>query len=856
MEMKSNKLSFCIGVFLLLAMLVGMAIPAQAVRAAAITVCASGCDYATVQEAINAASEGDTINIAAEMFNVGSTIIVNKGITLLGPDGGGAVLQGTNSAAVSILEITSSNVTIQNLAITHAALTPGLPNPWSELSNSLVRIPSGTGMSGIVITGNTIYVPAQLGAMSNWNGVAITAGANTVSGLNISGNTIYNTRNGIVIHYNNSVAISDNTIYNTKGGIMNYTGSQVDADNRVMSNNSWTSAHNEWDIVWNSGGGPYAQDYNKDVLLLSAANNDAYVLGLMVMLPETTTTVTGNRSHVWVNSAAGTTTLKGANGNMNLPYAKIQDGINAVVPGGTVYVAAGAYAESPNIAKPLTFAGAQYDVDVSSRTAASVSEATIQGLVTVNASDVIVNGFTLTNPGQTYALSITPSSSNVAVTYNIVDTVGAVGLAQNVHSIVFQNGTDAVTIAHNLFNNIKASTKSVSAIGVLDSLSTNPSTGLLIQDNTFTDIASGTKGAYGVILNNAAGVPNAVISGNTFSGLSGGWTHAIGLEGPTPNASVTDNVFSGLTAAGADNAAILFEKNPSGDTVAVSHNQFNGTGFYGVAIHPNDLPGGANGYNYIVNAENNWWNSNSGPGSVASGSGALVGPNVDYSPWCADAACATFTQEPLLTVEVKDSQGNPIQNATIIYDKGSNSVAWYTFGTTDADGKVSSSILTVGKTYNFYAEHNASRSLRQGVVFDGDDTVTFQTAAVKVKVETCPGVALQGATVTYGTVNGFRVFGTTGSDGLASKELFPGYDQIFYADYNHTTSARQTVTLAGNPVPLVTFKTTAVSLYHSGQILFIQGSALYPFTKPTMEMFAGPRIFRIGGMNVPIEVSG
>ncbi|MBV5323316.1 hypothetical protein JZU51_00860, partial [bacterium] len=234
----------------------------------------------------------------------------------------GAIVQGTNSAAVSIFEIASSDVTIHGLEITHNALTPGLPSPWAELPNSLIRIPSGAGMTGIVITGNTIYVPAQSGAMSTWNGVAITTGSNTVSGMNISGNTIYNTRNGVVTHYNNSATISDNTIYNTKGGIMNYTGSQADADNRVMSNNTWTSAHNEWDIVWNSGGGPYVQDYNKDVLLLSGANNDAYVLSLMVIPPVTTTTVTGNRSHVWVNSATGTTTLKGANGNMNLPYAR------------------------------------------------------------------------------------------------------------------------------------------------------------------------------------------------------------------------------------------------------------------------------------------------------------------------------------------------------------------------------------------------------------------------------------------------------------------------------------------------------------------------------------------------------
>ncbi|MBV5323317.1 hypothetical protein JZU51_00865, partial [bacterium] len=53
MEIKSSKLSFYVGILLLLSLLMGMAIPTQVVRAATITVCASGCDYSTIQDAIN-----------------------------------------------------------------------------------------------------------------------------------------------------------------------------------------------------------------------------------------------------------------------------------------------------------------------------------------------------------------------------------------------------------------------------------------------------------------------------------------------------------------------------------------------------------------------------------------------------------------------------------------------------------------------------------------------------------------------------------------------------------------------------------------------------------------------------------
>ena len=107
---------------------------------------------------------------------------------------------------------------------------------------------------------------------------------------------------------------------------------------------------------------------------------------------------------------------------------------------------------------------------------------------------------------------------------------------------------------------------------------------------------------------------------------------------------MSGNDFSGLTAAGADNAAILFEKNPAGGSVTIYHNKFNGTAFYGVAIHPNDLPGGSNGYNYAVNADNNYWGDVSGPGLVGLGSGAKVGTGIDFQPWCnADFSNCTYT---------------------------------------------------------------------------------------------------------------------------------------------------------------------------------------------------------------------
>jgi hypothetical protein len=307
-----------------------------------IYVCPSGdCGHPgtstnSIQAAIDAIGHS-VIYLDAGTYNQTDTILVNKPVTIIGPAGGGAIVQGTNSAAVSVFEISASNVTIQNLTITHNALPAFVSAGWLELPNSLIRIPASLGLTGVSILDNFIYVPTQSGAMSTWNGVGITVGSTTSTDFSIIGNTIHNVRDGVVVQYNNIGTISNNTIYNTKGGIMNYTGTQADADNRTMSNNAWGTVHNEWDIVWNSGGGPYDQDYHKDVLLLAAANNGAYIVSRMTA-SATQPTLVGNRSVVFVNTLTGTLTKSSTNGNINLPYATVALGNEAIVAGGTVYV--------------------------------------------------------------------------------------------------------------------------------------------------------------------------------------------------------------------------------------------------------------------------------------------------------------------------------------------------------------------------------------------------------------------------------------------------------------------------------------------------------------------------------------
>ncbi len=173
--------------------------------------------FNNIQDGIDAVAAGGTVNVAAGTYNVAATIIVNKPVSVSGPSGGGAIVKGTSYTDFSAFEIRASNVTIRNLEITHDTMNPTWPPtpPWNELLYAMIRIPDNLGLSGISITGNMIYVNDQPGEMSTWTGVGITVGrANGQAGspVSITGNTIYNTRNGIVNSYGTFVSMSNNII--------------------------------------------------------------------------------------------------------------------------------------------------------------------------------------------------------------------------------------------------------------------------------------------------------------------------------------------------------------------------------------------------------------------------------------------------------------------------------------------------------------------------------------------------------------------------------------------------------------------------------------------------------------------
>jgi len=660
--------------------------------AATIVVDASGGgDYSDLQTAIDNAAAGDLIQVLAGTYLVDQTIVIDRGVTISGPIGGGASFQGTNTNALSVIEIASSSVTLQGLDITWThVLENGYASP--ETADSLIRV-MGSGLSGIQVQNNVIHTPLQPGEMKTWGARAITVDSNSTTGITIDGNTVYNTRNGIVVRYGNVAAITDNVVYNTKGGIMNYTSSQADADNRTMSGNSWSTVHNEWDIVWNSAS--YDPDYVASVLAVSAANGEGYVLDRRDAAGGH---AVGNRSHVFVNAATGLNKVHEAIGSMNEPFATIALGLDAVIADGTLYIDIGMYQEQVIVGKDLEIAGAGAGATVVAPTTPAKYRIAESGSTTWEPV-IFLFGGTDDGSGNISGATI----ANIDIHDLTVDGTGRVPTDRSA-GMLLRN--IAGTIANNTVQNMNIDGKETFGIIVYGD------SDVTIDGNTVSGFSRGGIGimsgtavvSSNIVLGPGLGAPvtwapngiqigygaSGTISGNEISGcgwpgsewagtalmvvdtsgvlVQGNYVHdnetGIGVTdfpeaayGPSWAGAVSNVVVEGNTLE-ANEWALDICNEAIG--ITVQYNVFSNSVYdaidvwsyhyywpsYGipfpsdVEIHYNSITGSGqqglsvmDGIGAPVDATLNWWGDNDGPSGEGTGSGDSVSTNVIFSPW-------------------------------------------------------------------------------------------------------------------------------------------------------------------------------------------------------------------------------
>ena len=152
-----------------------------------------------------------------------------------------------------------------------------------------------------------------------------------------------------------------------------------------------------------------------------------------------------------------------------------------------------------------------------------------------------------------------------------------------------------------------------------------------------------------------------------------------------------------------------------------------------------------------------------------------------------------------VTVQLKDSTGNPLSGGVVQYYSG----GWQALGTTDASGQVSKELLPA--SYTFSMNYGFSRQEKSQNVAT-NPTVVFQTTRVTVQLKDSTGGLMDTGTVQYYS-GGWRDIGST-SGGQVRKELLPA-SYTFSMNYGF---ARQEKSQNVATNPTVVFQTTRVTV--------------------------------------------
>ena len=293
-------------------------------------------------------------------------------------------------------------------------------------------------------------------------------------------------------------------------------------------------------------------------------------------------------------------------------FNSIQAAINHAIPGDTVLVCPGTYPEQLLIDKPST-------VKSTDGPAVTTVGANLY-LVWITASNVTLEGFTITNPN---AMSTADNSaiicsgagnvSNIRILNNIIEApaspdrpssdFGTFGI-----NCITGGSLSDVEVAGNIFRNIHDPDLDGVAIAIFFYSDAPGSSGINIHDNVIHDItaAAGPDRARAITI--SSGVLGASITCNTL------YDNGVGIR-------VTS------TATG----------------VEVHYNN----------IYDNTFRGLWNNTSGAVNAENNWWGAADGPSGEGLGSGDAVGNtgsgSVDFDPWL-----TSLQEEPCPTPPIEE----------------------------------------------------------------------------------------------------------------------------------------------------------------------------------------------------------
>ena len=225
--------------------------PASAQNAARIKVCPNGCEYATIQDAINAAPDGAKIIIAPGAYGGFTVPGTNSGLTKVTLVGAGAGV--TTVGGVHVVIDSGESATIRGVTITGASPPfgeyngGGIDNSGTlTLDDSTVSKNTAMGGAGILNSGKLILRDSTVSKNSGRGGGGILNwGTATLKNSTISGNGAEvggGVSNGGTLTLKDST-VSGNVASQDGGGIYEYSSATATATVTVTVTESMISGN-------------------------------------------------------------------------------------------------------------------------------------------------------------------------------------------------------------------------------------------------------------------------------------------------------------------------------------------------------------------------------------------------------------------------------------------------------------------------------------------------------------------------------------------------------------------------------------------------------------------------------------